>query len=93
MAYAAGGCAAAAVPSGSEAYAKLYPEKSSDNVLRLGNVVPGEWNGLDITAAVRPIGFTGKTSVPGSPFPTSGWHLQGNGTANLRALPHCANST
>jgi hypothetical protein len=30
------------VPSGSEAYAKLYPEKSSDNVLRLGNVVPGE---------------------------------------------------
>lgn len=38
---ACGGCAAAAVPSGSEAYAKLYPEKSSDNVLRLGNVVPG----------------------------------------------------
>jgi len=37
---ACGGCAAAAVPSGSEAYAKLYPEKSSDNVLRLGNVVP-----------------------------------------------------
>jgi 1-Cys peroxiredoxin 6 len=31
---------AAAVPSGSEAYAKLYPEKSSDGVLRLGNVVP-----------------------------------------------------
>lgn len=30
------------MPSGSEAYAKLYPEKSSDNVLRLGNVVPGE---------------------------------------------------
>lgn len=31
---------ATAVPSGSEAYAKLYPEKSSDGVLRLGNVVP-----------------------------------------------------
>lgn len=41
MACANGGCAAA-VPSGSEAYAKLYPEKSSDGVLRLGNVVPGE---------------------------------------------------
>jgi hypothetical protein len=39
---ACGGCAAA-VPSGTEEYAKLYPEKSSDNVLRLGNVVPGEW--------------------------------------------------
>lgn len=38
---ACGGCAAAAVPSGSEAYAKLYPAKSSDNVLRLGNIVPG----------------------------------------------------
>lgn len=34
------GCAAAAVPSGTEAYAKLYPDKSSDGVLRLGNVVP-----------------------------------------------------
>lgn len=33
------GCAAAAVPSGTEAYAKLYPEKSTDGVLRLGNVV------------------------------------------------------
>ena len=32
---------ATAVPSGSEAYAKLYPEKSSDGVLRLGNVVSG----------------------------------------------------
>lgn len=40
-AMACGGCAAA-VPSGSEAYAKLYPEKSSDSVLRLGNIVPGE---------------------------------------------------
>jgi hypothetical protein len=39
---ACGGCAAA-VPSGTEEYAKLYPEKSSDHVLRLGNVVPGEW--------------------------------------------------
>lgn len=29
------------VPSGTEAYAKLYPDKSSDGVLRLGNVVPG----------------------------------------------------
>ncbi|KAL3132699.1 hypothetical protein ABBQ32_009209 [Trebouxia sp. C0010 RCD-2024] len=28
------------VKSGSEFYAKLYPEKSSDGVLRLGNVVP-----------------------------------------------------
>lgn len=43
MACNGGGCAAAAVPSGSEAYAKLYPETSSDNVLRLGNVVPGVW--------------------------------------------------
>lgn len=41
MACAAGGCAAA-VPSGSEAYAKLYPEKSSDGGFRLGNVCPGE---------------------------------------------------
>jgi 1-Cys peroxiredoxin 6 len=39
MACEKGGCAAA-VPSGSEAYAKLYPEQSSDGVLRLGNVVP-----------------------------------------------------
>jgi hypothetical protein len=31
---------ACCVPSGSEAYAALYPETSSDNVLRLGNVVP-----------------------------------------------------
>lgn len=31
---------ATCVPSGTEAYAKLYPEKSSDGVLRLGNVVP-----------------------------------------------------
>lgn len=45
-----GGCAAAAVPSGSEAYAKLYPEKSSDGVLRLGNVVPGR-NGLLLGAS------------------------------------------
>ena len=29
-----------AVPSGSEAYGKLYPETSSDGILRLGNVVP-----------------------------------------------------
>mmetsp|Transcript_29934 Transcript_29934/g.50371 ORF Transcript_29934/g.50371 Transcript_29934/m.50371 type:complete len:289 (-) Transcript_29934:193-1059(-) len=29
-----------AVPSGSEAYGKLYPENSSDGVLRLGNLVP-----------------------------------------------------
>ncbi|KAK9805880.1 hypothetical protein WJX73_000499 [Symbiochloris irregularis] len=28
------------VPSGTEAYAKLYPDKSSDGQLRLGNVVP-----------------------------------------------------
>ena len=28
------------VPSGSEAYGKLYPEKSSDGILRLGNIVP-----------------------------------------------------
>lgn len=28
------------IPSGSEAYAALYPETSSDNVLRLGNIVP-----------------------------------------------------
>lgn len=41
MACEKGGCAAA-VPSGSEAYAKLYPKQSSDGVLRLGNVVPGE---------------------------------------------------
>lgn len=28
------------MPSGTEAYAKLYPEASTDGVLRLGNVVP-----------------------------------------------------
>ena len=28
------------VPSGADAYGKLYPEKSSDGILRLGNIVP-----------------------------------------------------
>jgi len=31
---------ACCVPTGSDAYAALYPEKSSDNILRLGNIVP-----------------------------------------------------
>eukprot|EP00471_Norrisiella_sphaerica_P004845 CAMPEP_0184479902 /NCGR_PEP_ID=MMETSP0113_2-20130426/1438_1 /TAXON_ID=91329 /ORGANISM="Norrisiella sphaerica, Strain BC52" /LENGTH=269 /DNA_ID=CAMNT_0026858069 /DNA_START=231 /DNA_END=1040 /DNA_ORIENTATION=+ len=30
----------ASVPSGTETYNKLYPEKSSDGVLRLGNIAP-----------------------------------------------------
>eukprot|EP00965_Chrysotila_dentata_P125704 4155042-Pleurochrysis_carterae.AAC.2 len=35
------------VPSGSATYNKLYPEKSSDGVLRLGNIAP------DFSADVR----------------------------------------
>jgi hypothetical protein len=66
---------ACCVPSGSEAYAALYPETSSDNVLRLGNVVPD---------------FEAETTVgpPGGPQHTlkgSSLNLQDRGSVHTAA--------